>query len=339
MKNSILSLKKHQLTDNKQPVYISKQATTPEFISISYCPRIKYLHAKWSKNVNSYDLRHAIRLLARAIALLRAELVLIELPVIFVVAEEDRNWVSSFLREAMRKLPIRRVARVLPNMIEAAEIVHNVVAAAGDLPYEARMFEESEQATKWLLEGQTDNLSEEEIIRIPLNFNMKLIRSEISRRGKAEVQMAPTESGQRTSMSVPLPDRLQVRTDFVSISIDQSKGFMNMHWLKVPHSRQYRYGMLKAIRAVTEHRLSWFLLNNQRLGALTLEDQGWLINTAQRMLPKTNLKKLAMVTSPDALQQMSSETVGCKLKQANPQLETRCFLSEEDATEWLQSDK
>jgi hypothetical protein len=335
MNNSILSLKNYQLTDIKQPVYISEQANTPDFLSISYCPRLKFLSAKWSKRVCSYELRHAIRLLARATVFLRAELVLIDLPSILIVKESDRSWIGSFLREAMKKSSIRRVARVFPKGDEMPQVVRSVMDAAGNLPYEARIFENHEAAESWLLEGQGEQVSEDETIRIPLNFNMKLIKAELLHRNKAHAQTPPTRNRQPTA----LPDQLQVRTDFVSIAIDQNRGFMNMRWLKVPHSRQYRYGMLKAIRAVTEHRLSWFLLNNQRLGVLTLEDQGWLISTAQRVLPKTKLKKLAMVTSPDALQQMSSEAMGGKLKLDNPQLETCCFLSEEDAREWLQSDK
>ncbi len=334
-----MSLQKHQLKDIKQPVYISEQEMSPDSLSISYCPRIKFMYAQWSKSICSFELKHAIRLLARAAVLLRAELMLIDVPAVFHLNEEDRRWLSSFVREAMKKSPIRRVARVLPQGKETVGIVHSVMESVGDLPYEAKVFEDKEKAKDWLLEGLNRQTLEDETFRIPLNFNMKLIRTELLRRGKAHVPVAPAQSGQQISAATTLPEQLQVRTDFVSIAIDQSSGIMNMHWLRVPQSRQYRYGILKAVRAVTEHRLSSFLLNNQRLGVLTLEDQGWLINTAQHVLPKTRLKKLAMVTSPDALQQMSSEAISGKLKQANPQLETRCFLSEEDAREWLQSDR
>jgi hypothetical protein len=110
---------------------------------------------------------------------------------------------------------------------------------------------------------------------------------------------------------------------------------MNIRWLKPPASRQYRYGMLKAGRALREHRLERVLLNNQRLGILTLEDQGWLITTSIEVLAKCHLKRLAVVTSHDALQQMSSDAIGCKLKEANLPYVTRYFLSEEEANEWL----
>lgn len=336
MNNSILSLQKHQLKDIEQSVYISEQEMAPDSLSISYCPRIKFLYAKWTKNVCSYDLRHTIRLLARAAVLLRAELMLVDLPAVVILNEGDLRWLSSFLHDAMKKSPIRRVARVLPKGKENTEKVRNLMYAVGDLPYETKMFEDKEQAKDWLLEGQDQQVLEDESFRIPLDFNLKFIRKKLLRRDESYVQVAPAQSGQQISPT--LPDQLQVRTDFVSIAIDQGKSFMNMHWLKVPQNRQYRYGMLKAIRAVTEHHLKSFLLNNQRLGVLTLENQAWLINTAQHVLPKTKLKKLAIVSSPDSLQQMSSETISSKLKQANPQLETRCYLSEEDAREWLQSD-
>ena len=338
MNNSILSLQKHQVIDIKQPVYYAVKQTPPECISINFCPRVKFLHATWTQNICSDDLRHAVRLLARATALLRAELVLIDLPAMLYVSQEASRWVSSFLREALGKLPIRRVARVLPRDNSSSEVLQKVLSTMGQLPYEAKVFTDVEQAKEWLLGNLLNQVSADETIRVPLNLNLKRIRTSLSRHGQAKVQAAPAQGGQHTSLSEILPDKLRVRTEFVSIAIDQRRSFMNMHWMKVPHSRQYRYGMLKAIRAVTEHSLRLLLLNNQRLGVLTLEDQGWLISTAQRMLPNTCLKKLAIVTSADVLQQISSEAIGVKLRLAELPLETRCFLSEEDAREWLQSE-
>jgi hypothetical protein len=343
MNNSILSLHKHQNFEFKQPLslahsFVGTPALQSDYLTINYSPYAKLLCAQWSKNTTSSEFRQSVRLLARIAALLRVERILIDMPTCFIVTNEDQQWISNFLVEVMNRAPIRRVARVLPPDETVSEVIQQVLAATGVLPYELHLFEESEPALKWLLEGLDEKITEKGRIRIPLHFNMKLMRSEIFQRGIANIQVAAPQGGQHISMPEPLPDQLEVRTDFVSLSIDTSKSLMSIRWKKAPKSRQYRYGMLKAVRAITEHRLEHLLLNNQRLGVLTLEDQAWLVSTAGRLLPKTKLQKLAVVTSADALQQMSSETIGRKLKEANLKHSTKYFLSEEDAREWLLSD-
>lgn len=343
MNNLILSLHKHHNFEFKQPLtlahsFVDSPTLQSDYLTISYSPHAKLMCAQWSKNVNSTEFRQTVRMMARTAALLRVERILIDMPTCFVVTDEDQQWISNFLREVMNRAPIQRVARVTPPSGIDLAVMHQVLAAAGNLPYELKLFEDSETAKRWLLEGLDENLTEKGQIRIPLNFNMKLIRSEIMHRGMSDVQVAAAQNGHRTNLPEPLPDQLEVRTDFVSLSIDKCKSLMSIRWKKAPKSRQYRFGMLKAVRAISEHRIERLLLNNQRLGVLTLEDQAWLISTAGRLLPETSLQKLAVVTSADALQQMSSETIGRKLKEANLKHITKYFLSEEDAREWLLSE-
>lgn len=343
MNNTNLSLHKHQNFEFKHPVSkstLSHSDLSPQsdYLSICYSPHIKLMCAQWSKHISSAEFRQSVRLLARAAALLRAERIMIDMPCSFVTTEEDQRWISNFLREVLNRAPIKKIAKVLTSDDSGSEVMRQILEAAGNLPYEVRQFTALESAKNWLLEGLDEKMTEEGRIRIPVHFNLKLIRSEIIQHGKTNLQMAAAHDGLQTIMPEPLPDQLQVRTDFVSLSIDKSKSLLSIRWKQAPNSRQYRYGMLKAVRAITEHRIKGLLLNNQRLGVLTLEDQAWLISTAGRLLPQTSLQKLAVVTSADALQQMSSETIGKKLKEACLKHNTNYFLSEEEAREWLQSD-
>lgn len=277
-------------------------------------------------------------MIARSVAFLRAELVLIDITAMHAPSLEDQRWTSSFLQEAFAKSSIRRSARVLSNAGHQPAAMQNVVASTGILPYEIRIFHTVEEAKNWLFDCEEKcPATDEDNIRIPLNFNLKLLRQNNVQKISNGQKVSPEQAVEapRIQSAAPLPNLLQLRTEFVSISLDLKESVMNIRWLKPPASRQYRYGMLKAGRALREHKLERVMLNNQRLGILTLEDQGWLVTTSIEVSAKCHLKRLAVVTSPDALQQLSSDAIGYKLKEANLPYEIRYFLSEEEASEWL----
>lgn len=314
----------------------SPQAPATDILSVSYCPHHKLLYAQWERFTTSAELRQSIRLLARAAAILKAELILVEIPGHYNVPEQDREWAKKFMYDALKYTSIRRVARLAATEMNHA--MRHALRSLEEMPYEAQLFNDRNEALRWLLREDYVAFSNEAFIRVPLQVNLKLVRPELKGRGHATVPVAQSQSGNPTNVTETLPALISIETDFVSITLDKVKSLMNIRWKKAPHSRQYRYGMLKAARALIEHRLERLLLNNQRLGVLTLEDQGWLITAAQQMLPKMNLKKLAVITSSDLLQQMSSEHIGNKLKQAAVNYKAHYFLSEEDALGWLTMD-
>lgn len=277
-------------------------------------------------------------MIARSIILLKAELVLVDVGAYIALTEDDKAWTAVFLRSALAKSFVKRSARVINESAFDQKVYDKVMQAMGPLPYEVRLFTDEEAAKRWLLDEIDFDIADERNIHIPLNCNLKLVRSELLKRATANTRVAPEQIGQLTNTPAPLPDLLQVRADFVSIVVDSSHDLMSIRWRKAPQSRQYRYGMLKAIRALTEHRLEHLLLNNQRMGVLTLEDQAWIINTSCELLPKTRLRKIAVVMSTNSMQQLSSEMISKKLRQANTTHTTQHFFSEEDAREWLLSD-
>ncbi|MHC2991486.1 hypothetical protein OB13_07785 [Pontibacter sp. HJ8] len=327
-------------TNKLNPVSEFRPGTTTEavFMSISFSPGLKFLQAKWLKPVSSAEYRQAIRMTARSVAFLRAELVLVDITAMNAPSMEDQRWTSAFLQEAFARSSIRRSARVLSSAGQQPAAMQNIVTNTGILPYEIRLFHTIEEAKCWLFdcEGKCP-ATDEDNIRIPLNFNLKLLRQNHLQRIGTGQKGSPGQAVEAPKLhpAAPLPNLLQLRTEFVSISMDHKESVMNIRWMKPPASRQYRYGMLKAGRALREYKLERVMLNNQRLGILTLEDQGWLITTSIEVLAKCHLKRLAVVTSPDALQQMSSDAIGCRLKAANLPYVTKYFLSEEEATEWL----
>ncbi|WP_303413854.1 hypothetical protein [Pontibacter sp. BT731] len=307
-----------------------------EILSVSFCPHLQLLCAKWDRFTTSAELRQSVRLLARAVAILKAELVLVEVPAQYKVSAEDQQWSKKFMYEAMKYTSIRRVARVVAT--DMNDRMRQALHTLEEMPYEAKLFMDREEGLRWLLRDNNTVITKADFIQIPLRVNLKLIRLGLKNQAHAFVPAATVQRADTTSVTGALPQLLSIETDFVSITLDKGKSMMNIRWKKVPQSRQYRYGMLKAARALIEHRIERLLLNNQRLGMLTLGDQGWLITTAQQILPKMYLKKLAVITSADSLQQMSSESIGSKLKQAALNHQAQYFLAEEDALEWLMTD-
>lgn len=324
----------------KRDLLVKREGLTPPFqlkndnrtdaISVCFSPHLKLISAEWVRNTNPENLRHAIRLLVRTAAVLRAELLLISIPDPFQVSEADMRWVCKFMREAMLRSPIRKVARVVPPLSVPGE--REATLLLQDTSYDSALFNSVEEAQRWLLGERVHELAEDGRVHIPLQFNLRQIRNIT----KQETQTSTPRFIYASPDTLPQkPQILDICTDFVSITVDQGKKLMRISWKKPPQSRQYRYGMLKACRALIEHKLNKLLLNNQRMGVLTLEDQGWLVSMAKELLPKSNLQKLAVITSANALQQMSSEKIGQRLQDASLQHANRYFLGEEEAMDWL----
>ncbi|WP_018477655.1 hypothetical protein [Pontibacter roseus] len=338
MEKSFLSVpQQNKLNTNTK----QQSLTTSDFISISFSPSLKYLHVEWLRPVVGEEYRQSVRMIVRSVAFLRAEYLLVDVTALAIPSREDQVWTYSFLLQALTKTSIKRSARVVSNILQQQSAMQDLVTQTERLPYEIGLFLSKEEAKQWLLKDKIQSsLRVEDKVSIPLNFNLKLRSQKVNRPYKEQEQPSnPSASVSRLEQDEDrLPSLVNLRTDYVGISIDHSLNLMSIRWIKCPESRQYRYGMLKAGRALMEHRLERVLLNNQRLGILTLEDQGWLVSASVELLPKTNIKKLAVVTSADALQQMSSEAIGCRLKAAALCHHARYFLTEEEAIEWLLSE-
>lgn len=316
------------------PFQFTKNQNT-DAISVCYCSHLKLLSAEWVQSDDSDNLRHAIRLLARTAAILRAELLLIAMPAPFQVSEADSLWIEEFMRAALRHSPLKKIARVIKGLSAEERPEERFNQNQQSTPIQCAYFGDKPTAQQWLLGERIGELNEEGRQGIPLQLNLGHIRHLISQAAKPAVQ-PKREAEQNSPQTQALS--LDICTDFVSISIDHTKQLMRINWKKPPLSRQYRYGMLKAYRALVEHRLSKLLLNNQRMGVLTLEDQGWLVSMAQKLLPKSKLQKLAVITSANALQQFGSENIGKRLQQASLTHKTNYFLLEEEALDWLLTD-
>ncbi|WP_276496754.1 hypothetical protein [Pontibacter litorisediminis] len=121
----------------------------------------------------------------------------------------------------------------------------------------------------------------------------------------------------------------------MEIRLDVYNQLLIVRWLRPVLSYEYRNGIEETGKILLAQNLEKLLVNNQRMGVLTADDQGWLAKVSVEVISKSNLKQLAIVSSTDVLQQMTNEVLDKRVKDETPHFDTHYFLSEEDALEWL----
>lgn len=128
---------------------------------------------------------------------------------------------------------------------------------------------------------------------------------------------------------------LLYHTDYVDVFYDKPNHLLLVCWRRSVKSHEYRDGIEEIGRHLLRLDVEKLLVNNQRMGVLTMDDQGWLAKISIEVISKSHLKYLAIVSSTDALQQMTNEVLDKRVKVETPPFITQYFLSEEDALEWL----
>ncbi len=302
--------------------------TDADALKISYCPSLKYLEAAWQQPVSSLEYRHHIRFVGICIALLKIKYILIDFTKFGNPTLVDQKSTSDFLQKALLNTTLVRSARVLSGDEQQFRVHKSIEEEGIKLPYQVKVFYSTEEGKKWLLPQQSENICSRDSIWIPVDCNHKILRSlaasEVT--ATAEVQDEAKEEATNTTVC---------RTDFMEIVIDLNKKLLVLRWLRIASSREYRYGILKAVRALLENKIELLLINNHRRGILTLADQTWFVSNSVAVLSKSNLQKLAIINSADAIQQMTSEAIDARMKKANLAFSSQLFLSEAEATGWL----
>lgn len=124
-------------------------------------------------------------------------------------------------------------------------------------------------------------------------------------------------------------------TDFVEIIHHAADALLLVRWLRPVQSHEYRFGIEETGRALLALGLEKLLVNNQRMGVLTANDQGWLATISIKMISQSNLKQLAIISSTDFFQQHTNEKLDVRVKEQTPFFDTQYFLIERDGLEWL----
>ncbi len=125
------------------------------------------------------------------------------------------------------------------------------------------------------------------------------------------------------------------QTDYVEIVLDEVSSILSVRWLRPVQSHEYRHGITETGKVLLPRKLEKLLVNNQRMGVLTMDDQAWLARISIEVISQSSLRRLAIVSSTDIMQQLTNETLDAQVKQSTPYFKTRYFYSEQEAVEWL----
>ena len=128
-----------------------------------------------------------------------------------------------------------------------------------------------------------------------------------------------------------------INSDFLEITDNRKEGILLARWLRNVQSREYRSGIEQIEHILLKQGIDKLLVNNQRMGVLTMDDQGWLAEISIKVFSSISLKKLAVVSSTDCMQQYTNEILDKRVKEATPYFSTEYFLSEREGLEWLVS--
>jgi hypothetical protein len=306
-------------------------------LTISFEPEARFLEVVWQRPVSSSEYRQYIRFVGVCIAVLRVKFLLTDFTRMGDPTLEDQQNTNSFLEEVKKKAFLTRSARVLSRTGSQQRMYEAVVKNGPVLPYEVRFFFEADQARDWLLQPPfPKNTLNGARLPIPLQASLRDLKKyaagELTELPSQDAETAITET-----TALPKADSQVTRcqTDFVTIIINKNTKLLQLRWLRRVSSREYRFAVLKTARAVVNNNIQTVLVNNQQLGIINLEDQAWAVAVTVSVLKKNPVKRLAIISAPDVMQQIASENMNSRVKkQLYPQA-IQYFLTEDEAIEWL----
>lgn len=295
------------------------------YLTLYFSPSKKYVTARWQRQVSSSEYRQGIRAIAACVATLRVELVLVDFSNTGAPSAKDQACTANFLKQALSNTSLRRSARVFPEDSEQWQAFQGMLESAEELPYQTNSFESAEEAKEWLFKDTTVR-EPEDLVPVPMPFSnrslYKLLHTPYAHPKSITAQAAPSNI-------------ITQHLNFAKITVDTGQSLLTLTWLRPVKSREYRYAILKAQRALQEHQLEKMLINKQRMGVPTLDDQSWLLNSAIEGLSRCRLRRMAILSSGDLLQQMVNDEVIHKVKSTDLSYQSRYFMFEGEALEWL----
>ncbi|MER2997567.1 STAS/SEC14 domain-containing protein [Pontibacter populi] len=307
-------------------------------LTIDFQPETRLMEAVWQRPVSSCEYRQYIRFIGLCIAALRVEFLLIDFTKMGDPTLEDQQNTNHFLAQVKKKSPLIRSARVLAKTGTQQRAYEAVIKNGPALPYQVSFFYDQAEAKEWLLQAPFPKAAlHSSKVSVSLQSGLKTLKKYTQAYPKAtpEKQIAPGNNAITTSIPQPPQAVTRCQTDFVSITTDRNTKQLQLRWLRRVTSREYRYAILKTARAVINNNIRSVLVNNQQLGIINLEDQTWAVSVTVFVLKKNPIERLAIVSAPDVMQQMASESMNKRVtKHVCPQT-IQYFMTEDEAIEWL----
>ena len=310
--------------------------SSKNFLALSFNPTKKFLFANWLRPVNSTEYRHGIRMIALSITTLRVQFSLTDFSKVGALPLQDQTCTANFLKKALTNTSLQRCARIIPTDLGPMHAYEQVMRSAQDLPYQVNAFTCVNAAQEWLFENtSTLPVCAQHLCDISLDTNMHFLRGLMQQIVAVKTNIGRTAGHE--SMNDATDGSLVIisETDYMRISVDCCNSMISLRWLKPVNSTEFRCGVQKVGQLIREQYLEKFMVNNQNLGVLSVQDQSWVMQQMCNIITETNLSRIAVVSSENTLQQMVTETIDRKIQQNSKLYEPAYFFTEDEAIEWL----
>lgn len=126
------------------------------------------------------------------------------------------------------------------------------------------------------------------------------------------------------------------RTSFIQLHHDPVGATLETEWLDFANSEQLRGALTEALRLGRQHRVRGWIGNNTLMRTIRPADQEWMSQTWFPEFARLEVKRLAVVVSQDALNQMGISSILQKATDHTP-FDTQHFADIEAARRWAAS--
>ena len=123
------------------------------------------------------------------------------------------------------------------------------------------------------------------------------------------------------------------RTSFVQLHHNPVGATLETEWLDFANSEQLRGALAEALRLGRQHHVRGWIGNNTLMRTIRPADQEWMSQTWFPEFARLGVKRLAVVVSQDALNQMGISNILQKATGHTP-FDTQYFSDIEAARRW-----
>lgn len=293
-------------------------------LKLNYNTVTKLFEAVWQRPVANQEYRQLVRYTSLCIAILRPEHILFDFTELGVPSAEVQKSTTEFLKQALQNITFKRSAQVLATNNAQLHAHRHITQDSAKLLPDIQVFGSYTEAKAWLTASITAECTGNDI-PIPLHSSLKALR---------KISAATPKTAPEVQQPEP-PKETRCTTDFMEITVKPQQSLICLRWTRKVTSRELRYGVLKACRALIDHESKLGLVNNQLMGVLTLQDLTWVAQKFSELLSRSKLQYLAVVSSPDVMQQLASDTLNARIRQYYNAHISEYFLSETEALDWL----
>lgn len=123
------------------------------------------------------------------------------------------------------------------------------------------------------------------------------------------------------------------RTNFIQLHHNPAGATLETEWLDFANSEQIRSSLTEALRLGRQHRIQGWIGNNLKMRTIRPADQDWMNQSWFPEFAKLGVKRLAIVVSQDALNQMGINNI-IQRASAHVPFDTQYFSDPAEARRW-----